>query len=73
MDIGLDAEPWPREVRGACREDLGVGIVGHCRKLLDGIAALSANANAKADLHPQPAALATATRPGAVGERRHSR
>jgi class 3 adenylate cyclase/tetratricopeptide (TPR) repeat protein len=41
-------------------KDLGVGIVGHRRKLLDAIAALRADASAKA---PPPDALAAAGRP----------
>jgi class 3 adenylate cyclase/predicted ATPase len=54
-------------------KDLGVGIVGHRRKLLDAIATLRADANAA----PAPAAtpvsraVATATSPEAAGERRH--
>src|SRR5580693_3256061 len=38
-------------------KDLGVGIVGHRRKILDAIAALRADTNASPALTPGPAAL----------------
>jgi class 3 adenylate cyclase len=63
-------------------KDMGVGIVGHRRMLLDAIAALRANSKAEAlPLAPAPPSAATAkvfpapdearTTPGAEGERRH--
>jgi class 3 adenylate cyclase/ABC-type lipoprotein export system ATPase subunit len=49
-------------------KDLGVGVVGHRRKLLDAIASLRADANAKTS---SPGALATIDkRPGDAAERR---
>ena len=58
-------------------KDLGVGIVGHRRKLLDAIAALRADASIKAPIvGPELARSSAATPSGspmaeAVGERRH--
>ena len=57
-------------------KELGVGPVGHRRKLLDAIAALRADSNANAPLHaPLPtapiAARATPLGVEAVGERRY--
>jgi class 3 adenylate cyclase/predicted ATPase/ABC-type transport system involved in cytochrome c biogenesis ATPase subunit len=49
-------------------KDLGVGIVGHRRKLLDAITALRADANAKA---LAPDAAPTIDRPPDTAERRH--
>ena len=50
-------------------KDLGVGIVGHRRKLLDAIAALGADANRK---RPAPEILRTTNRcPKEIVERRH--
>jgi hypothetical protein len=54
-------------------KDLGVGLVGHRRKLLDAIAALRAESDVKApSFAPPPTAAATAA-PAveAAGERRH--
>jgi class 3 adenylate cyclase len=58
-------------------KDLGVGIVGHCRKLLDAIAALRSDSKAK-ELPRTPASplsltatVRTAPLPEAAGERRH--
>ena len=58
-------------------KDLGVGVVGHRRKLLDAIAALRSGANAKAPpLAPPSIPLPTepataASTPDTAGERRH--
>src|ERR1700730_18178083 len=58
-------------------KDLGVGIVGHRRKLLDAIAVLHGAENAKPAPHASPSsssstAIATTTPPlEAIGERRH--
>jgi hypothetical protein len=63
-------------------KDMGVGIVGHRRMLLDAIAALRANSKTEAlPLAPAPPSAATAkvfpapdearTAPGVEGERRH--
>ena len=56
-------------------KDLGVGIVGHRRKLLDAIAALCTGADAKAPTPLStplpPAPVAAASTQEAAGERRH--
>ena len=56
-------------------KDLGIGTVGHRRKLLDAIALLRAGADAQAPrLSSTPvstAPIATASTPEAAGERRH--
>src|SRR5215472_7144146 len=54
-------------------KDIGVGIVGHRRKLLNAIAALRAASDVKAQSFapPPPAAATTAPAAEAAGERRH--
>jgi class 3 adenylate cyclase/predicted ATPase len=54
-------------------KDLGVGLVGHRRKLLDAIAALRAESDVKAPpfAPPPPAAATAAPAMEAAGERRH--
>src|SRR5262245_35793567 len=51
-------------------KDLGVGIVGHRRKLLDAIAALRADANTKLPL-PDPLPTIDSRSPKNAAERRH--
>jgi class 3 adenylate cyclase len=55
-------------------KDLGVGLVGHRRALLDAIAALRADLDSKAPATPSaltPVAAPAAPAPEAAGERRH--
>src|SRR6476619_2204402 len=54
-------------------KDLGVGIVGHRRKLLDGIVVVRADSRAPPPASPAapPSTAAAMPVPDAVGERRH--
>jgi len=55
-------------------KDLGIGLVGHRRALLDAIAALRADLDSKAPATPSgltPVAASMAPAPEAAGERRH--
>jgi hypothetical protein len=55
-------------------KDLGVGLVGHRRALLDAIAALRADPDSKAPATPPaltPVAASMAPAPEVAGERRH--
>jgi hypothetical protein len=55
-------------------KDLGVGLVGHRRALLDAIPALRADLDSKAPATPSgltPVAASTAPAPEPAGERRH--
>ncbi len=75
-DNAIDEKVLPR-LTAEDLKDLGVGLVGHRRTLLDAIAALRTEASIKASLvAPEPAQPSASTPTGpriaeAVGERRH--
>src|ERR1700680_4190574 len=69
-DNAIDEKVLPR-LTAEDLKDLGVGLVGHRRTLLDAIAALRGDANAKgapADALPRAPALAQASTPPPTAE-----